>query len=97
MTRYWARRRKQNAHKEPPDRLVAMETLKEEVTDMLSEVRNILKSIKANKSRERVPFRLEEGGTQVGKQFRGFHSYAVTGTTFGCASNLLRMSIVSCI
>ncbi|XP_031571228.1 short transient receptor potential channel 4-like isoform X2 [Actinia tenebrosa] len=59
LNRYWARRRKHDTSKESPDRLIAMHNMKDEVSDMLSEIRNILKSRGRTKNRERLA-RIEE-------------------------------------
>ena len=56
ISRYWARRRLQKNSSENvnADEMAAMATVKEEVADMLSEIRNILSTNKPNRSRERM-------------------------------------------
>lgn len=57
ISRYWARRRLQKSAPNDvnADQMSAMETIREEVKDMLSEIRNILKTTKQNRNRERIP------------------------------------------
>lgn len=61
MRRYWARRRKENQPKQMDDQeqLTAMHNIKEEVSDMLSEIRNILKA--RGRARSRDYFARNEG------------------------------------
>ncbi|KAK3700700.1 hypothetical protein QZH41_015647 [Actinostola sp. cb2023] len=56
VRRYWARRRKENQplHTDDGDQLFTMHNIKDEVSDMLSEIRNILKARGRAKSRERL-------------------------------------------
>ena len=59
MSRYWARRRRFLPREETADNTEAMQALKEEVTDMLSEIRNIIKATgrvrqRANQKRKQV-------------------------------------------
>lgn len=57
ISRYWARRRLQKSAPNDvnADQMRAIETIREEVKDMLSEIRNILKTTKQNRNRERIP------------------------------------------
>jgi len=68
ISRYWARRRLQKNLSENvnADQMVAMVAVKEEVADMLSEIRNILKTNKQSKSRERI-LRAEEIALESGE------------------------------
>ena len=56
ISRYWARRRREKNPSENgnPDQMAAIRTVKDEVADMLSEIRNILKTNKRSRSRERI-------------------------------------------
>lgn len=56
ISRYWARRRRQKNPSENvnPDQIAAIQAVKDEVADMLSEIRNILKTNKRSRSRERI-------------------------------------------
>ena len=56
ISRYWARRRGQKTPSESvnPDQMAAIRAVKDEVADMLSEIRNILKTNKRSRSRERI-------------------------------------------
>ena len=67
ISRYWARhRRPQNPSENVnPDQMAAIRTVKDEVADMLSEIRNILKTNKRSRSRERI-LRSEEIAIEVG-------------------------------
>ena len=66
ISRYWARRRLQQRPSEnaSADQMAAILAVKEEVADMLSEIRNILKANKQSRSRERM-LRAEEIALEV--------------------------------
>ena len=68
ISRYWARRRLQQktstSENANADQMAAIVAVKEEVADMLSEIRNILKANKQSRSRERI-FRAEEIALEV--------------------------------
>lgn len=66
ISRYWARRRRQKNPSENvnPDQMAAMRAVKDEVADMLSEIRNILKTNKRSRGRERI-LRSEEIALEV--------------------------------
>ncbi|KAJ7377664.1 hypothetical protein OS493_027742 [Desmophyllum pertusum] len=68
ISRYWARRRRRKNPSENvnANQMVAMVTVKDEVADMLSEIRNILKTNKQSKSRERIR-RSEEIALETGE------------------------------
>lgn len=66
IRRFWARRRRQKTTTENaiPDHLAAMATVRDQVSDMLSEIRNILKTNKQRKDRDRHQLS-DEGHLQV--------------------------------
>lgn len=66
ISRYWSRRRRQKNPSESvsPDQVAAIRAVKDEVADMLSEIRNILKTNKRSRSRERI-LRSEEIAIEV--------------------------------
>lgn len=66
ISRYWARRRllKNTQENVSPDQMAAIVAVKEEVADMLSEIRNVLKTNKQNRGRERI-LRPEEIALEV--------------------------------
>lgn len=68
IRRYWARRRRQKTTTENaiPDHLAAMATVRDQVSDMLSEIRNILKTNKQRKDRDRHQLS-DEGHLQTGE------------------------------
>lgn len=68
IRRYWARRRRQKTTTENaiPDHLAAMVTVRDQVSDMLSEIRNILKTNKQRKDRDRHQLS-DEGHLQTGE------------------------------
>jgi len=68
ISRYWARRRRQKNPSENvnPDQMAAIQAVKDEVADMLSEIRNILKANKRSRSRERI-LRSEEITLETGE------------------------------
>lgn len=68
IRRYWARRRRQKTTTENaiPDHLAAMTTVRDQVSDMLSEIRNILKTNKQRKDRDRHQLS-DEGHLQTGE------------------------------
>lgn len=78
IRRYWARRRHQKTPSENviPDHLGAMATVRDQVSDMLSEIRNILKTNKQRKDRERHQ-KSDEGHLQMGESSKtnGNHNH----------------------
>jgi len=79
ISRYWSRRRRQKNPSESvsPDQVAAIRAVKDEVADMLSEIRNILKTNKRSRSRERI-LRSEEIAIETGESSKtnGNHNHS---------------------